>query len=582
MIPVNYKVLDCDFDWSIMTPTNTDYINTVLVIRCDFSPGVNVSFPPGVTLLFEGGSFSDVILTGNNTKIESPLTRIFDTSVTLNGMFVYDTFYPEWYGAVGNADTNDFAAMNAACTNANHVTLTQKYRIYVAISSTDPNPGIKIEKENFTLVGYNSVITDAVMYTPNDPSDPDYNPLIMSYPIFTFKNVDNLVVEGVTIDGNKRISKGITLDNVAKGTLRDITVSNLQNNIAGRNSIGLEIFVIDGSKIHGDNIRISEIGGGQDNTIDEGVGIGRATYINLDNNIEGLTERGIKAVTQKTKITFDNSFFEWVYGDDGDVIDIIDQNYISDAPSGGVNFRNADPGNFPDFRNMHGKMINCEYRNTGNLNIGSGHTLIAAYTNGVEIRGNRFYDMYVTFKNKTSNFIVDNNHFYNANIETNLIRNTVDSSLNEWEDGICYITNNYGYYAPITSTHFALINVKNDLISVTIRNNKVFSEEGSVNVGFYGLLRHTRVSGTSNAIVAVDVNISNNEIIRRNSIRNEYLIVDDTVGMDLSWKLRCSLFDNFLNKVGPVGVGAKFNSGTIPPSFYWNNRDGEGNVIGII
>lgn len=612
-----YVVLDETFNLADISSCE----GKTLSVRYDFVGGgsvlgvtvpTSVVFPPNVTLQFDGGSFSGITLTGNDTRILGPLDRLFDTSVIFNGTFVADTFYPEWFGAVGDGVTNDYIALNTAFKLSDHVTLKQNYSI-----ATDQQ--IIVDRGgSLTLMGYNSIITN------NDQNSEGLSSGVhLEKPIFEFRNLNSLTIKGITINGNSRIANALYVRNIDRVTLEDITIFDLLFTENSIRTVALRIDIESPSIVYGNNLHIYDISGGVNNIIgDLDIGIARAIYCVVNHTD-----------TAKTKVTFENSCFEWVYGDDGDIIHIVDKNYISDAkqrfifnnctiryafrrlvkgsasgiqyyncrfdtasledlkakmninkenplapttiPSGGVNFRNEDPENYKTFRNMHGKMINCEYRNSGRLELGSGHTLIAAYTDGLEIRGNKFYDMYVRFQNKTSNFIVDNNQFYNSNISTSLIRDTSDAELNEWETGISYITNNYGNYAPVQAGHFALVDVKDDLISVVISNNKIFSEEANdVNVTFYGLLRQTRGNSTK-SLVAKEVYISKNEIIRNNSKRSEYLIVADA-----TWYNTCKLFDNYLSVKGQAYKGANFSNG-IFVGFYWNNRTGDGNEMGI-
>ena len=625
MSGIKYEILDCSFNWttlnSVISGTTTPvYANATFVIRCDFAPGIGstpatISFPEGTTLQFEGGSFSGVTLTGNNTKIEAPLAHIFNTSVTLNGTFVYDTFYPEWFGAIGKGTTNDFEAFKSTFDFANHVTLTQKYSI-----ETSEQIVVNKDENDFTLMGYGSVITNV--------SDTH-----LMNPIFQFRDIENLTIKGITVRGNSVIANALWVYDIGNVTLEDITITDLLffhkpvdqgPDITTDRVVGIRIDILNPSVVYGNNIRISELGGGQNEVIGDPLGVARAIFCVVNHN-------DIATGPENTKVTFENSYFEWIYGDDGDVIHIVDTNYISDAkhrfifnnctiryasrrlvkgsasgiqyynckfdtaneqdlrvrmgggsvlvqPSGGVNFRNENPDEFPTFRNMHGKMINCEYRNSGNLTIGSGSVLIAAYTDGLEIRGNQFYDMYVKFQNTVANFIVDNNQFYNSNIETNLIK-SADPTLNEWEEGRSYVTNNYGYYSLAVPIHPALINVKNDLVAVTIRNNKVFSKENAnledpVNPNFFGLIRHTAGQTAS------DVYVSYNELVRTMTNRNELLI------STVKWDSSCKIFENFNNRIGaenPIGSGlypaAGYNfSGVTSSVKSWNNRNGNGDL----
>lgn len=604
-----YTILPSNFDW---TQAASFSPNIVWVIRSDFDlNGITVNMPINVTLRFEGGVLSNGTLRGNNTKIEAPLAQIFETSIVLSSTFVYNTFYPEWYGAKGDLSVDDHAAIKATCENADHVTLSQEYLV-----ATDAR--ILVDRAgDFTLIGYGSLVINTTETHIN-------------VEVFQFNNLDNLTIKGITIDGQQKMANAIRVDNIDEVTLKDITISNLLNIDSGYRATGIQLFIIDGSVVNGDNLRISEIGGGQNGTIDVGVGIARALYYNIDHTDTIVAPR-------KTKITMTNSVFEWVYGDDGDVIDIIDEDYISNAahrfifdnctiryasrrlvkgsasgiqyynckfdsaseaellakmggsigpePSGGVNFRNANPSANPNFRNMHGKMINCEYRNSGNFNIDSGTVLIAAYTNGVEIRGNQFYDTYLRFQDITSNFKVDNNQFYNANIEINVDRERIVDGVSipsQWKEGRSYITKNLGYYAPATPVHPALINSVSDLVSITIRNNKVYSDEyvelqdpPLPSINFFGLIRHV-TDGT-----ASEVYVSNNEIVRVNTPRNEFMISTQL------WDYTCKIFDNFNNRIGNESLtipGTYPNAGAnfIDPADFnartWDNVNGNGDL----
>ena len=606
----DYAVLPSNFDWS---QAATFSPNIVWVIRSDFDlGGITVNMPVNVTLRFEGGMLSNGTLRGSNTKIEASLVQIFETSIVLSNTFVYDTFYPEWYGAKGDLSVDDHAAIKATFENANHVTLSQEYLI-----ATDARVIVN-RVGDFTLMGYGSLVTN----TTETHVDVE---------VFQFENLDNLTIKGITIDGQQKMANAIRVNNIDAVTLKDITISNLLNINSGYRATGIQLFIVDGSVVNGDNLRISEIGGGQNGTIDEGVGIARALYYNIDHSDTIVAPR-------KTKITMTNSVFEWVYGDDGDVIDIIDEDYISDAahrfifdnctiryasrrlvkgsasgiqyynckfdsaneaellarmggaigpePSGGVNFRNANPTANPNFRNMHGKMINCEYRNSGNFNIDSGTVLIASYTDGVEIRGNQFYDTYLRFQDIASNFKVIGNSFYNADIELNVPDWDIDLSKLDSGDLIVrdsiqwkrsYITDNYGRYDNLTDAYPASINSKNNIVALTIRNNKVFSDESEgTTVNFFGVLRHV-TAGT-----ATEVYVSNNEVIRMDSdaTRNEFMISTQI------WDETCKIFDNFNSKIGtaigtvPVtypNAGYNFSPATNFNGKSWDNVNGNGN-----
>lgn len=579
---LGYQVLPCNFDWANIPEW---YAHTVWVIRTDFDLNSIVAvIPEGVTLMFEGGCLTNGTITGNHTAIDAPLETIFTTSVSLSGTFIYDTFYPEWFGAKGDLSADASEAMKATFLNADHVTLTQKY----LVTTQDR---IVVQRDgSFTLIGYGSLVTNTTSTH-------------MDQEMFVFKELDQLTIKGINIDGDKHMSNAIWINDVTDVTLNDITITNLLYSSSSPRVVGIRIDIVRGSVIYGNNVRISELGGGQNLTIGDPLGVARAIYCNVN-----YSPQTISTAPFNTKMTFDNSYFEWIYGDDGDVIDIFDSNYISDAPhrfifnhctiryasrrlvkgsasgiqyfnckfdtaskaeltakmegtepqpSGGVNFRNADVSAFPDFRNMHGKMINCEYRNTGNLSIGIANNLIIDHTDGVEIRGNQFYDSVIRSQNTVANVKIDGNTFENSHIEM---------SVEKWESGRSYVTNNLGNFpAPVTPLHPALINSTNNLAALTIRNNRVFSDEtGDPN--FFALIRH--VTGGE----GVDVHVSNNDIVRTNTSRNELFI------STRNWN-DCKVFDNNNNR---IGVGAGFNFTTASGASFsgasWNNRDGNGDL----
>lgn len=69
------------------------------------------------TLDFQGGSFSNGTIVGNNTKIIAGLQKIFDTNVIFSGTWTLEAMYPQWFGAVGNDindDTMSFKSMFSA------------------------------------------------------------------------------------------------------------------------------------------------------------------------------------------------------------------------------------------------------------------------------------------------------------------------------------------------------------------------------------------------------------------------------------------------------------------------------------
>ena len=84
--------------------------------------------PAGCTLDFQGGSFSNGTITGNNTTIKAGLEQIFSESVILNGTWNVTEAYPEWFGAKGDKKIDDYNAVQN-CIN---------YFPYIVIIETSP------------------------------------------------------------------------------------------------------------------------------------------------------------------------------------------------------------------------------------------------------------------------------------------------------------------------------------------------------------------------------------------------------------------------------------------------------------
>lgn len=98
---------------NVLTQDMINKSNTVYVIQYDFTLGEDITIPENCVLKFDGGSISassgenmDTI-TGSNTGISAGLIKIFNTNVTLVGTWNVVEAYPEWFGAVGDGETDD-------------------------------------------------------------------------------------------------------------------------------------------------------------------------------------------------------------------------------------------------------------------------------------------------------------------------------------------------------------------------------------------------------------------------------------------------------------------------------------------
>lgn len=85
-----------------MVPIGLVWPEQTYIIYGEISGAIIV--PANCTLIFEGGKFTGS-LTGNLTMIEAGPVQIFDVGIELNGTFINECAYPEWWGAVATRTT---------------------------------------------------------------------------------------------------------------------------------------------------------------------------------------------------------------------------------------------------------------------------------------------------------------------------------------------------------------------------------------------------------------------------------------------------------------------------------------------
>lgn len=115
--PDGTSISRVNFIKTVTDITNLESGNRLLRIVGNINlNGETLTIPEGCTLDFQGGSFSNGTIVGNNTKINAGLQKIFNTDIILNGTWNVNEAYPEWFGAVGNGVTNDTIALTK-CIN---------------------------------------------------------------------------------------------------------------------------------------------------------------------------------------------------------------------------------------------------------------------------------------------------------------------------------------------------------------------------------------------------------------------------------------------------------------------------------
>ena len=92
--------------------TGIEYPNTIYHIQYDFDlNGRVLALPKNSILLFEGGSIKNGDIVGNFSETVSNLTPIYGDRLNLYGTWVTSTFYPEWFGAIGDGNSDDTTAI---------------------------------------------------------------------------------------------------------------------------------------------------------------------------------------------------------------------------------------------------------------------------------------------------------------------------------------------------------------------------------------------------------------------------------------------------------------------------------------
>lgn len=124
---MGYKILRKNATFaSQVTDTNTIY-----EIRYDFVLTGNVSIPANCTLKFVGGSIGGAFqLTCNNTGILAGMVQIFGAELTLSGSYSITEFFPEWFGAKGDGNTDDTDSIRKALYTVNNHPVSLVFNSY--------------------------------------------------------------------------------------------------------------------------------------------------------------------------------------------------------------------------------------------------------------------------------------------------------------------------------------------------------------------------------------------------------------------------------------------------------------------
>lgn len=240
---------------NILTQEMINKPNTRYIIQYDYDLNQEeITIPENCTLDFQGGSFANGTIIGNNTKIKSGLQRIFSTSITIQGSWNILASFPEWFGASGNGVTNDtipfIKALGFNCSvilsnnynlNGNTVQITGQNISIIGKGHSD-NTGV-ITNGCLKLVSPSRFITIKSLKIINTNSS-------VSYGILAEESITKLILDDIYVTGC--IIAGISLT--------DCWDTVIQNSNFTSNNYGLQLKTCYSSSIRKCNAYYNNIG----------------------------------------------------------------------------------------------------------------------------------------------------------------------------------------------------------------------------------------------------------------------------------------------------------------------------------
>lgn len=260
---------------NILTQDMISNSNTIYEIRYDFDLNAKeITIPEGCILQFEGGSFSNGTISGDDILINAGLYKIFNNCIFKNLNLVNKSFFVEWFGAsnklLDNSKEINYAIKTLNSLNRNcNLILTNTYTIkdtiwlrqYVSIIGVAPNNVYQTaspkgkkgsgficdfnDKEKYALDTYIEKDKSQILF-PYNKMYIDLNKEILNYNWGVNRKVQfNLKNFSIQIDSNKIIDGpifgGIRLLDVFYSNINNINIAGVAVGLSINNSWGLSM-----------------------------------------------------------------------------------------------------------------------------------------------------------------------------------------------------------------------------------------------------------------------------------------------------------------------------------------------------